>query len=106
VIYTIKELTDRITPVAIKHGLPAVYLFGSYARGEARDDSDVDILVDKTGTNVWGLFAVGALIIDLEGTVEKSIDLVDTGALEQATTEEWTPWFVENVNREKIKIYG
>jgi predicted nucleotidyltransferase len=66
----------------------------------------VDILVDKTGTDVWGMFAVGALFVDLEEAIEKPIDLVDTGALEQACTEEWTPWFVENVNKEKIKIYG
>ena len=40
-IYTIDEISSRIRPVAEKYHLKAVYLFGSYARGEARDDSDV-----------------------------------------------------------------
>ncbi|MDR3294725.1 MAG: nucleotidyltransferase domain-containing protein [Clostridiales Family XIII bacterium] len=38
-------------PIAIKYQLPTVYLFGSYARGEATDDSDVDILIDRTALN-------------------------------------------------------
>ena len=45
-IYTIDEISSRIRPVAEKYHLKAVYLFGSYARGEARDDSDVDLLVE------------------------------------------------------------
>ena len=36
-IYTIDEISSRIRPVAEKYHLKAVYLFGSYARGEARD---------------------------------------------------------------------
>ena len=48
VVYTIEQLKERIAPVALKYGLPAVYLFGAYARSEASEESDVDILVDKT----------------------------------------------------------
>ena len=48
-VYTIDEITARITPVAEKYGIPAVYLFGSYARGTATEDSDVDLLIDMTG---------------------------------------------------------
>jgi predicted nucleotidyltransferase len=61
VIYTIEQLQEKIAPVARKYGLPAVYIFGSYARGEAADASGVDILVDKTGTQLRGLFAMGCL---------------------------------------------
>ena len=41
-VYTIDEIRQIITPIAKKYGLPAVYLFGSYARGTANEDSDVD----------------------------------------------------------------
>ena len=51
-IYTIDEISSRIRPVAEKYHLKAVYLFGSYARGEARDDSDVDLLVDLSGADL------------------------------------------------------
>ena len=83
-----------------------MYLFGSYARGEASDDSDVDILVDKTGTELVGLFEMGGLYNDLEAAAEKPIDLVSTGVLEQRITKEMKPWFVENLKRERLKIYG
>ena len=105
-VYTIEELKARITPVAEKYNLAAVYLFGSYARGDATDDSDVDILVDKTGTDLNSLFAMGGLYNDLLEAVGKTVDLVTTSAIEQQCTIERTPWFVENLNNERIKIYG
>jgi len=106
VIYTIEEIKERIAPVARKYRLPAVYLFGSYARGEATEESDVDILVDRTGTELKGMFAMGGLFNDLSEAIGKPIDLITTGALEQECTKQRTPWFVENVESEKIKIYG
>ena len=48
--YTIKEIKEKTVPIAEKHGISRMYLFGSYARGEATDDSDVDIFVDKGKT--------------------------------------------------------
>jgi len=41
VIYSIEEISLRIRPAAVKYHIKAIYLFGSYARGEAREDSDV-----------------------------------------------------------------
>ena len=105
-IYTIEEIKERIAPVAQKYRLPAVYLFGSYARGEATEESDVDILVDKTGTNLKGLFAMGGLFNDLSEAVGKPIDLITTCAVEEETTKQRTPWFIENLERERVKIYG
>jgi predicted nucleotidyltransferase len=106
VVYTIEQLQERIAPVANKYGLPAVYLFGSYAKGEATENSDVDILVDKSGTALHGMFAMGGLYNDLTEALGKPIDLVTTSALEQESTKERMPWFVENLNSEKIQIYG
>ena len=105
-IYTIDQLKERVAPVAQKYGLTAIYLFGSYAKGEAAEDSDVDILVDKTGAALRGMFLMGGLYADLSKAIGKKIDLVTTGALEQDCTKERTPWFYENVNKEKVKIYG
>lgn len=45
-IYTAEEIRRRITPVAVRYRLKAGYLFGSYARGEATDESDIDLLID------------------------------------------------------------
>ena len=71
--YTIEEIKQRITPVAEKYGLAAVYLFGSYARGEASAESDIDLLVDTdiTGLNFYGL--VEELRVELKKEVDKCI---------------------------------
>ena len=105
-VYTIEQLKEKIAPVALKYRLPAVYVFGSYARGDATDTSDVDILVDKTGTALRGLFAMGGLYNDLSEALGKPIDMITTGALAQESTMERTPWLVENLNGERIQIYG
>ena len=49
-IYTFDQLKELIKPVAEKYSLPAMNLFGSYARGEATDESDVDVIIDRTGS--------------------------------------------------------
>jgi hypothetical protein len=47
---TIHERRDEILRVAARHGAGNVRLFGSAARGEDTPDSDIDLLVDVTGT--------------------------------------------------------
>lgn len=47
-IYSIYEIQQRIAPVTKQYGVKAIFLFGSYARGEAREDSDIDLLVDTS----------------------------------------------------------
>ena len=44
--YTIEELRRIITPIAQAHGLRSVSLFGSYSKGTARRDSDVDLKIE------------------------------------------------------------
>ena len=38
--YTIEEIKDKVTPIAQKYGVKRISLFGSYARGEATENSD------------------------------------------------------------------
>lgn len=105
-VYTLEELARRIRPVAEKYHLKAVYIFGSYARGEAREDSDIDLLVDLTGAELSGFFALGGLYNDLEAALQKEIDLVTTEALEQPSSKMSDKLFREIVNQERRKIYA
>ena len=104
-VYSIDELKKRIAPVAEKYRLSAVYLFGSYARNEATDDSDVDVLIDRTDSSVKSIFDMGALYNDLCESIGKEVDLVTTYALTQDGTRDRTPWFSENVMRECVAVY-
>ena len=70
-IYSIYEIQQRIAPVTKQYGVKAIFLFGSYARGEAREDSDIDLLVDTSGTNLCSLLSLGALYCDLEAALQK-----------------------------------
>lgn len=104
-VYTIDELKRRIRPVAEKYALRAVYLFGFYARNEATEQSDVDILIDRTGSAVRSMLDMGGLYNDLRESVEKEIDLVTLQTLEQTSTCRRTPLFVQNLQTEMVKIY-
>lgn len=45
-VYKIEEIAERVRPIAERYGVGKIYLFGSYARGEATEESDIDLLVD------------------------------------------------------------
>lgn len=104
-IFTIEEIQRRVKPVAEKYALRAVYVFGSYARNEADSDSDVDILIDRTGSTIKGMFDMGNLYNDLCDCIGKEIDLVTTQTLAQQSTQSRIPHFVENLDNERIQIY-
>ena len=104
-IYTIQEIQQRIVPIAKRYGLKAVFLFGSYARGDAREDSDIDLLVDTTGTNLRSLFTLGALYSDLEQVLEKKIDMIAVSSLEQRSQMPSEDVFKETVMKERVSVY-
>ena len=104
-VYSIEEIQKRITPIARQYGIKAIFLFGSYARGEARDDSDIDLLVDTSGTDLRSLISLGALYCDLEDALQKPIDLITVSALEQRAQMPSEEKFRETVMKERLNVY-
>ena len=45
--YTIDEIREIVAALAARYGADRIYLFGSYARGDANKDSDIDLRIDK-----------------------------------------------------------
>ena len=103
--YTIDEITRRVTPVAQKYRLAAVYLFGSYARGEATAESDVDLLVDLSGSVIRGLNFVN-LYNDLESALGIHVDVVTADSIQVPTTRRGRLHFREAIQRERKMIYA
>lgn len=68
------EIRDRISSVCRKYGIKRAYLFGSQARGEATENSDYDIRIEKG--KLKDLFALSALRLDLVETLGKDVDLL------------------------------
>ena len=56
------------------------YLFGSYARGEADEKSDIDILVELDHFQKIGLHFI-TMQIELENRLKKRVDLISDGSL-------------------------
>lgn len=78
-IYSIDEIKNIVTPIAKQYGVARIFLFGSYARGEATPSSDLDFRVDKG--RLRGLIQLGALYSDLEEHLDKKLDLMTTASL-------------------------
>ena len=103
-IYTLDEIRRIITPIAQKYNLSAVYLFGSYARGTAREDSDLDLLVDLSGQkNLLRTFTF--LYNDLTEAFQKPIDLVTMGAILQSSKMPSEESFKKTVLEERVSLY-
>ena len=103
-IYTLNEIKALVAPVIKKYNIPAMYLFGSYARGDATQESDLDFLVDTTGTQLKSLLTLGQLYCDLEAIFQKDIDLITVGSITQSSTMESDLDFREAVYRERVKL--
>ncbi len=93
--YSIEQLKDIISPIARQHGVKRVYLFGSYARGEARKDSDVDLKIEKG--KLRSLFQLSGFRLDLEDALNLSVDLVTNDASDKA--------FLEGIEKDEVLLY-
>ena len=103
-IYTIEEIKRRVLPVIQKYNIPALYLFGSYARGEATEESDLDFLVDTTGTRLTSLLSLGELYCDLEEIFQKEIDLITMRSVMQKAQTESDRSFQDAIMKERVRL--
>lgn len=90
----LKEKRDEILQIAARHGAYNVRVFGSVARGEASQESDIDLLVD-VGENHSRWFP-GGLLVDLEELLGCKVDIV---------TENGLHWLIrERVLKEAVPL--
>lgn len=73
------------------------WLFGSYARGEENEDSDVDIMITLDKDAHVGLFKLSGMRLDLQDLIGKEVDLVTEKGL--------LPFARKSVNNDKILMY-
>ena len=83
-------------PIAQRYDIAALYLFGSYARGEATPQSDLDFRVDRG--NMTDLLELGGLYSDLEAGFQKKLDVL--------TTQMLSPDFLARTRAEEVLIYA
>ena len=81
----IREKREAILRIAARHGASQVRLIGSVARGEARPDSDVDLLV--TWNEGISLLDQAALMLELENLLGRKVDLASDGWVKPSIRE-------------------
>ncbi len=92
----IEELKGRIVPIAKKYGIAKVYLFGSFARGDYHENSDIDLRIEKGCLK--GLIALGGFCEEVESALERSVDVLTTGSLEDD--------FLEKIKQDEVLLYA
>ena len=89
-VMTMNEIKERVKPIAERYEIPVIYVFGSYARDEAKESSDIDFLVGTTGLPEKYRWSVYSDFFDeLKEAVEHEIDLVELEAFEQPIDSEY-----------------
>jgi uncharacterized protein len=76
----IKRLKEREADLRA-HGVTHAALFGSFARGEQRPDSDIDILVDLDHAIVATMFDYAGVKVYVASLFQGSVDVIDREAL-------------------------
>ena len=86
-------LTNIIAEYSKTQPILRAWLFGSFARGEATPENDVDILVEFDHSSPIGLFTYAKIWRELQERLGREVDLVEEGTLK--------PFAVESANRDK-----
>jgi len=101
-VLSLDSIRLLVLPVAKRNSLSSIHLFGSYARNEARPESDVDLLID--GGNYKGMLEYMDLKEQFEIALGKKVDLVSKASLDENKTESGL-LFKQNVSRKNVLIY-
>lgn len=91
-----EAIKEAIFPIAEKYQIEKVYLFGSYARGDYDEESDIDLRIEKG--SLRGMFALCGFYTEVEEALQKKVDILTTGSLE---TE-----FLQKIKKDEVLIYA
>jgi predicted nucleotidyltransferase len=97
-IEEIKKVKQQLYQIAARHGISKVYVFGSVARGQSSDVSDVDFLIEMD-ENV-SAFGVGAFQYEVQQLLGINIDVIPTFALKRVDDQD----FVKSVQSEAVAL--
>lgn len=95
-IFTLENIMAMVKPLAEKYQVKEIYLFGSYARGEADENSDFDFLV--FGGDNFKLTNILALGEDLREVLQKKVDIFEIHEVNQDSE------FYRTIMREKVLV--
>lgn len=90
------EIKEKILPILKKNDVVRASIFGSFVRGEDKDGSDIDILIELREAK--GLLFLAGLKFELEDALDRKVDLLTYKAI--------NPRLEKYIYKDEIKIYG
>ncbi len=99
-IYSKDEIRKLIKPIAQKRNIDKIFLFGSYARNEATNSSDLDFCIDAP--KVKSIFAISGIRQDICEAFGKDVDIITESSLKYNDDKD----FVNSIQKERELIYG
>lgn len=97
-VHNLDTIKRKAVPILREANISSAYVFGSHARGEATDSSDIDLLIDY-GAITKSAFELSELKYKLAEALNKSVDLVSINSLQN-------DYFSKQINKDKICILG
>ena len=94
--YSLEELREIIIPIAKKYHISKVYLFGSYARGDYNEQSDIDLRIEKG--ELKGMFALCGFYTEVEEALQMKVDVLTTGSLDDD--------FLKEIEKDEVMLYA
>jgi predicted nucleotidyltransferase len=93
---SIQEIKNKVLPIVNKYGVKRIALFGSYARGEQTESSDIDFVIDKG--QIHGIFQFYGFVGDLEEALGAHVDVLSYAQLPNTM-------FMEDVLNDEVVLY-
>ncbi|MBQ6375328.1 nucleotidyltransferase domain-containing protein [Candidatus Saccharibacteria bacterium] len=93
---TITDIQQAVAKVGKKYGIKNAYLFGSYAKGTANEDSDVDLIIDRG--NIRGLIEFNGFRLDLSEELGTDVDILTKNSAGEK--------FYNLIKNDRILVYG
>ena len=101
-VYTLDELMPILQEFAQAFHIPELYLFGSYARGEATANSDIDLLYG--GSPFFSLISLETARNFLEDKFGKEIDLISETVLHENKDRYYQQIFIQNILKDRVRV--
>ena len=94
---TISQIKDTVAGYCKDKPVKGVFLFGSYARGDANESSDIDlgIVIERANLSLW---QYAGLAMGLEELLKSRVDVVQIDLMHE--------WLRKNYEKEKIELYA
>ena len=97
-IEEIKKVKQKLYQIAARHGISRIFVFGSVARGESTDISDVDFLIEMDES--VSALGVGAFQYEVQQLLGIHIDVIPTFALDKVDDQE----FIRSVQADAVAL--